>query len=35
MVFERVDRFNAEIAGAQAENRTPVLPDDVRATAKP
>lgn len=35
MVFERVDRFNAEIAAAQAENRTPVLPDDVRATAKP
>lgn len=30
-VFERVDRFNAALAAAAAEDRTPVLEGDVRA----
>lgn len=35
MVFDRIDRFNAEIAAAQAGARSPVLPDDVRSVHKP
>ncbi len=34
MVFERVDRLNAEFAAAKAAGRTPVLEGDVRSVAR-
>ncbi|HVB45572.1 MAG TPA: site-specific integrase [Streptosporangiaceae bacterium] len=34
LVFERIERFNAEIDAASAEDRTPILADDVRSRPK-